>query len=206
VKLLCRLYEPSAGRITLDGIPLPELSIAALRRQITVAFQDNARYNLTARENVTLSDLEAAGSPDAALRFDRVLRWSGADRIVGGLPQGPDTLLGHWLTGGSELSLGEWQRIALARALWRDAWLLVLDEPTSAMDAEAESRFLHELRPALAGRAALLISHRFSTVRQADRIYVLEGGRVVEEGAHDALVARGGTYARLYSAQAQFYG
>jgi ATP-binding cassette subfamily B protein len=123
------------------------------------------------------------------------------DRLSGGY----DTLLGHWLEGGHELSVGEWQRIALARTLWRDAWLLILDEPTSAMDPEAEARFWEELRPALQGRAALLISHRFSTVRQADRIYVLEGGRVTEEGRHEDLVARGGAYARLYATQARFY-
>jgi ATP-binding cassette subfamily B protein len=203
VKLLCRLYDPSSGRVTLDGVPLPSLSVVALRRGITVAFQDYARYNLTARENVMLSDPLEPPSPE---RLARVLRWAGAERIVDGLPSGPDTLLGHWLAGGSELSQGEWQRVALARALWREAWLLVLDEPTSAMDPEAESRFLSDLRPALAGRSALLISHRFSTVRQADRIYVLEGGRVVEEGDHASLVALGGTYARLYRAQARFYG
>ena len=135
----------------------------------------------------------------------RAVELAGAGSVAEGLPQGVDTLLGHWLEGGHELSVGEWQRVALARALWRRAWLVILDEPTSAMDPEAESRFWEELKPALAGRSALLISHRFSTVRQADRIYVLEHGRIVESGSHEELVGKNGAYARLYASQARYY-
>ena len=202
VKLLCRLYDPSAGGVTLDGVPLSELPLSKLRRLITVAFQDPARYHLTLRENVWLGDVSR---PIDAARLLRALEVSGAARVAAGLPKGVDTSLGHWLEGGHELSVGEWQRVALARALWRDAWLVILDEPTSPMDPEAEERFWTELRPALSGRAALLISHRFSTVRQADRIYVLEQGRIVESGSHDELVGTGGIYARLYASQARYY-
>jgi len=167
-----------------------------------VAFQDPARFNLTVRENVTLGDTQA---PADEARLARAAGLAGAQPVIERLPGGYEALLGHWLEGGHELSVGEWQRIALARTLWRDAWLVILDEPTSAMDAETEARFWEELRPALHGRAALLISHRFSTVRQADRIYVLAGGRVVEEGRHEDLVARGGRYAHLYGLQARLY-
>jgi ATP-binding cassette subfamily B protein len=169
---------------------------------MTVAFQDPARYNLTVRENVLLGDTEA---PLDEARLARAAHLAGAQPVIERLPGGYSSLLGHWLEGGHELSVGEWQRIALARTLWRDAWLVILDEPTSSMDAEAEARFWEELRPALHGRSALLISHRFSTVRRADRIYVMEGGRVVESGPHADLVARGGRYAHLYSLQARLY-
>ena len=131
--------------------------------------------------------------------------WPARGRSSRGCPEGPSALLGHWLEGGQELSVGEWQRIALARTFWRDAWLVILDEPTSSMDAEAEARFWKELRPALLGKAALLISHRFSTVRRADRIYVLERGRVIEEGGHEDLLAQRGRYAHLYALQARLY-
>ncbi len=202
VKLLCRLYDPTAGVVALDGVPLPDLPLARLRRLITLAFQDPARYHLTLRENVWLGDVSR---PVEDPRLARALALSGAARVVDGLPKGVDTSLGYWLEGGHELSVGEWQRVALARALWRDAWLVILDEPTSAMDPEAEERFWRELRPALEGRAALLISHRFSTLRQADRIYVLERGRIVESGSHAELVGRAGTSARLYASQARYY-
>jgi len=202
VKLLCRLYDPEEGRVLLDGVPIDRFEVGKLRRLMTVAFQDSARFNLTVRENVVLGDVDA---PADEARLARAARLAGATPVIDRLSGGYEALLGHWLEGGHELSVGEWQRIALARTLWRDAWLVILDEPTSAMDPEAEARFWEELRPALDGRAALLISHRFSTVRQADRIYVLEGGRVAEEGRHEDLVARGGTYARLYATQARFY-
>jgi ATP-binding cassette, subfamily B, bacterial len=202
VKLLCRLYDPEEGRILLDGVPIDRLSLTKLRGLMTVAFQDPARFNLTVRENVTLGDTQA---PADEARLARAAGLAGAQPVIERLPGGYEALLGHWLEGGHELSVGEWQRIALARTLWRDAWLVILDEPTSAMDAETEARFWEELRPALHGRAALLISHRFSTVRQADRIYVLAGGRVVEEGRHEDLVARGGRYAHLYGLQARLY-
>jgi ATP-binding cassette subfamily B protein len=202
VKLLCRLYDPEEGRIWLDGVAIDRLPLAKLRGLMAVAFQDPAHYNLTVQENVRLGD---AAAPLDEARLGRAVRLAGAEALITRLG-GQSALLGHWLEGGHELSVGEWQRIALARTFWRDAWLVILDEPTSSMDAEAEARFWAELRPALLGRAALLISHRFSTVRRADRIYVLEGGRVVEEGAHEALMALGARYARLYEMQARLYG
>jgi ATP-binding cassette subfamily B protein len=201
VKLLCRLYDPEEGRIWLDGVAIDRLPLAKLRGLVTVAFQDPARYNLTVRENVRLGDAEA---PSDDARLERAVRLAGASPLVSRLG-GHSALLGHWLEGGHELSVGEWQRIALARTFWRDAWLVILDEPTSSMDAEAEARFWEELRPSLLGRAALLISHRFSTVRRADRIYVMEGGKVIEEGGHEALMALGGRYAHLYGLQARLY-
>jgi ATP-binding cassette subfamily B protein len=203
VKLLCRLYDPEEGRILLDGTPIDRFELRALRGLVTAAFQDHARFNLTVRENVVLGDV---GAPSDEARLERAVRLSGAQPVVSRLPGGYEALLGHWLEGGHELSVGEWQRVALARTMWREAWLVVLDEPTSAMDAEAEAQFWDELRSSLGGRAALLISHRFSTVRQADRIYVLAEGRVAEEGRHAELVARGGAYARLYALQARHYG
>jgi ATP-binding cassette subfamily B protein len=202
VKLLCRLYDPEEGRIWLDGVAIDRLPLAKLRGLMTVAFQDPARYNLTVRENVRLGNAE---SPSDDARLERAVRLAGAEPLVSRLPGGYSALLGHWLEGGHELSVGEWQRIALARTFWRDAWLVILDEPTSSMDAEAEARFWEELRPALLGRAALLISHRFSTVRRADRIYVMEGGKVIEEGGHEALLALDGRYAHLYGLQARLY-
>jgi ATP-binding cassette subfamily B protein len=202
VKLLCRLYDPEEGRVLLDGVPIDRLSLVKLRGLMTVAFQDPARYNLTVRENVSLGDTSA---PSDEGRLARVCELAGASPVISRLPGGTAALLGHWLEGGHELSVGEWQRIALARTLWRDAWLVILDEPTSSMDAEAEARFWEDLRPALQGRAALLISHRFSTVRQADRIYVLAEGRVAESGSHSDLVSLGGRYAHLYGLQARLY-
>lgn len=202
IKLLCRLYDPVAGRISVDGINIREFDVAELRRQISVIFQDYSRYNVTAWENIWF------GNVDVPSEMDRIVAAStlaGAHEIVAKLPNGYNTVLGKWFEDGEELSIGEWQKIALARAFLRGAQLIILDEPTSAMDAKAEYDFFARFRELVKGHSALLISHRFSTVRMADRIYVVSDGTIVENGSHDELVRLGGTYAHLFEIQASHY-
>jgi len=201
-KLLCRLYDPTEGAITLDGTDLRRFETATLRRQISVIFQDYARYHLTARENIWLGNTHLVPNDE---RIVAAAQESGADEVVRGLPRGYETTLGKQFSDGAELSIGEWQRIALARAFLRDSQIIVLDEPTSALDARTEYEVFQGFRQLAGGRTAILISHRFSTVKMADRICVLNDGRIVENGSHDELIGRGGTYARLFEIQAQSY-
>jgi ATP-binding cassette subfamily B protein len=202
VKLLARLYDPSAGRITLDGIDLREFSTVALRKEISVIFQDYVRYNLTARENIWFGNV--AAEPDAE-RIASAANFAGVGELIRSLPRAYETVLGKWFDDGEELSVGEWQKIALARTLLREAQVVVLDEPTSAMDAEAERDLFERFHEVAAGRTAILISHRLSTVKMADLIYVLRAGRVVESGTHSELVRKQGRYADLFAAQASGY-
>jgi ATP-binding cassette, subfamily B, bacterial len=202
IKLLCRLYDPTEGRILLDGVDLRDLEPADVRRLIGGMFQDYVTYQATAAENIGLGELERIEDRDAV---EDAAAKGGADSLLGRLPDGWDTPLGKWFDGGVELSGGEWQKIALGRAFMRDARILVLDEPTSALDAQAEFELFARLRRLAAGRTAIYISHRFSTVRQADRILFLEHGALVEEGTHDELMALGGRYARLFKLQAAAY-
>jgi ATP-binding cassette subfamily B protein len=198
VKLLCRFYDPEAGRIEIDGIDIRDLPLEELRRMFTVLFQQPVRYNDTVAENIWFGD--PASSPgEAAIRA--AAEGAGADEIVRRLPRGYASMLGKSFADGAELSVGEWQRIALARAFLRQAPILILDEPTSAMDPWAEADWLERLRSLSAGRTAIVITHRLTTAMRADVIYVMANGRVVESGSHEELLARGGLYAQSWSAQ-----
>jgi ATP-binding cassette subfamily B protein len=199
IKLLCRFYDPDGGRITLDGIDLRHLSLTDLRRQITVLFQEPVRYHTTAAENITLGDLAAQPTPAAIATAAEA---AGAEAPIRRLPQGYNTVLGKWF-GGAELSMGEWQRIALARAFLRRASILILDEPTSAMDSWAEADWLTRFRRLAAGRTTVIITHRFTTAMQADHIYVMDQGRVVEAGTHQTLLALNGRYGQSWRTQVQ---
>ena len=202
LKLLCRLYDPARGDITVDGTSLRDLDPVAWRRELSVAFQDYAHYAMTAGENIWLGDVEKPADPEGIARAGER---SGADTVVGKLPGGYGTMLGRWFQEGQELSEGEWQRIAMARAFWRDARILILDEPSGALDPLAEADLLKRFRALLGDRSAVIVSHRLSTVQMADRIYAVDRGRIVEHGTHAELLARGGLYAALYHAQADHY-
>jgi ATP-binding cassette subfamily B protein len=202
IKLLARLYDPTEGRITLDGIDLKEISLRELRRQISVVFQDYAKYQLTVKENIRLGDIDVPANDQ---RIIKAAHDAGAEKVIFGLKNGYDTVLGSWFENASELSIGEWQKIALARAFLRNSAIIVLDEPTSAMDARAEYELFNKFHQLAKGRTAILISHRLSTVRMADRILVLEDGRIVEGGTHDELLHHGGKYADLFETQARYY-
>jgi ATP-binding cassette subfamily B protein len=203
IKLLTRLYTPTEGRIFLDGVDLRDWGIDRLRARVAVIFQDFNEYQFDVRDNVGVGSLPHLGEGD---RITRATERGGAAEVVAGLPEGLATKLGRWAHDGVELSGGQWQKIALSRAFMREeADILVLDEPTAALDAEAEHAVFERFRTLAAGRTTFLISHRFSTVRMADRILVLEGGRVIEDGSHQQLVAAGARYAHLFSLQAQGY-
>jgi ATP-binding cassette, subfamily B, bacterial len=202
VKLLCELYYPTNGQITVDGIDMRQIDPVAWRRRISVVFQDYVHYHLTARENIWLGNIDQPLEPEAV---ELAARQSGADQVIQGLPQGYDTYLGTWFEDGKEISGGEWQKIALARAFLRDAQIIVLDEPTSSLDPLAEEEVFRQFRQLLHGKSAILISHRFSTVQMADFIYVLEQGRILEKGTHAELLARNGRYAEFYQVQAAHY-
>ena len=202
VKLLTRLYDPTEGRILLDGADLKEYDLDALRAEVGVIFQDFVRYDLVARENIGVGRIDAL---DDHARIAEAAQKSLAHQVVEGLEKKMDHMLGRRFDGGANLSGGEWQKIALARAYMRDAQVLVLDEPTASLDARAEYHVFQRFSELTSGRMAVLISHRFSTVRMADRILVLGGGEVLEDGSHDELVHAGGRYAELFGLQAAGY-
>ena len=200
VKLLTRLYDPTEGRILLDGVDLRDYDMEDLHRQIGVIFQDFVRYEMTARENIATGRIDAEEFP-----IRQAARKSRADHLIERLPHRYDQLLGRRFEGGVDLSGGEWQKIALARAYLRDAQVLILDEPTASLDARAEYEVFQRFAELTEGRMALLISHRFSTVRMADRIVVLENGRIAEEGNHHELLALRGRYSGMFELQAAGY-
>jgi ATP-binding cassette, subfamily B, bacterial len=202
VKLLARLYDPDEGQILLDGVDLRDYDLASLRRNIGVIFQDFVRYDFILRENIGVSEIERL---EEATRIEEAARRSHADALAERLAGGYDQMLGRRFEGGVDLSGGEWQKVALARAYLREAQVLILDEPTAALDARAEYEVFLRFAELTKGKMAVLISHRFSTVRMADRILVLQGGELVDQGTHEELVERGGLYAELFSLQAAGY-
>jgi len=198
VKLLCRFYDPEAGSITLDGVDLRRFSVDELRERISVFFQQPVRYNTTVRENIALGNL---ASPPTDASVEAAAKAAGADAFIQDLPKGYGSLLGHLFEKGTELSVGEWQRVALARAFLRESPIVLLDEPTSAMDPWAEAEWLKRFRSFAQGRTAIIITHRFTTARLADHIHVMEQGQIVESGSHHELIERDGRYAAGWAAR-----
>jgi ATP-binding cassette subfamily B protein len=199
LKLLCRFYDPQAGAVELGGIDLRELRLQELRALITVLYQEPVHYEATVAENIAVGGGAAVSRAD----IESAARAAGADALIGRLPKGYDTQLGRWFSGGVELSVGEWQRIALARAFLRRAPVMILDEPTSAMDSWAEADWLQRFRSLAAGRTVLMVTHRFTTAMQADVIHVVDDGRVVQSGSHAELLRQEGAYARSWQMQMQ---
>jgi ATP-binding cassette subfamily B protein len=197
LKLLCRFYDPQAGRVTWDGIDLRQFAQSTLRRRITVLFQQPYPYHDTVENNIRFGDY--AGGPTHA-QIEQAAQAGGAASIVDKLPDGYGTVLGKWF-GSTELSVGEWQRVALARAFVRQADLIILDEPTSAMDSWAENEWMGRFRTLVAGKTAVIITHRFTTAMQADTIHVMDRGKVIESGTHAELVRLGGHYAGSWRQQ-----
>jgi ATP-binding cassette, subfamily B, bacterial len=202
IKLLCRLYDPQAGRILLDGVDIRDLDPADLWSGIGGMFQDYVTYQATAGENIGLGEVARVEDRDVIVRS---AERAGAAPLIEGLPRGYDTALGKWFGQGVQLSGGEWQKVALARSFMRDAPVLVLDEPTSALDAHAEHELFTRIRELATGRTAVFISHRFSTVRKADRILLIEDGKLAEQGTHQELMRLGGQYAEMFTLQASAY-
>jgi ATP-binding cassette subfamily B protein len=202
VKLITRLYDPTEGEILLDGVDLREYDLASLHAEIGVIFQDFMRYEMTARDNISVGRIEVPHTQD---EIELAAHRSLASDVVDRLHSGYDQMLGRRFEGGVDLSGGEWQKLALARAYLRDAQLLILDEPTAALDAKSEFEVFERFSELTLGKMALLISHRFSTVKMADRIVVLEGGRIVEQGTHAQLIALTGRYAEMFELQAASY-
>ncbi len=198
VKLACRFYDPHEGAIELDGIDVREFARPDLNGLVTVLFQEPVHYNASVAENIAL---DSDPAPAARARIEEAARAAGAEALIARLPRGYETLLGKWFAGGVELSTGEWQRLALARAFMRSSRVILLDEPTSAMDSWAEFDWMRRFRALATGRTAVIVTHRFTTAMQADVIYVMDEGRVSEFGSHDQLLRRGGAYAQSWRAQ-----
>ena len=203
IKLICRLYDPEEGRIELDGNDLRELSLPELRRTIAVLFQEPVRYNETVAENIGLGNLETAMHRPDSVRpeIEKAGEGAGAREVVERLPRGYDTLLGKWFVEGTELSVGEWKRIALARTFFRKAPVFLLDEPTSSMDSWAEAEWMDRFSRQTRGQTGVIITHRFTTAMRADIIHVMQNGTIVESGSHEELLDREGDYAKSWKRQ-----
>ena len=202
VKLLCRLYDPSGGRITIDGTDLRDYPIADVRGAVSGVFQDFVKFQLSAKDNIALGVRASGVDPFTIVQ---AAKQAGIHELIERLSNGYESLLGKLFDGGHELSIGEWQKVALARSILRDSQILILDEPTSAMDAKAEAELFERFHELAQGRTAILISHRLSTVKMADRIFVVNHGQIVEQGTHDDLMAQQGLYNNLFLTQAQHY-
>lgn len=202
VKLLCRLYDPSSGRILMDGRDIREYAITDVRGAVSGIFQDFMKFQFSAKDNIAMGVRSVDGDLPAVMQ---AAKQAGVHDVIARLPNGYESLLGKLFDGGHELSIGEWQKIALARAILRNSQILILDEPTSAMDAKAEAELFERFHELAKGRTAILISHRLSTVKMADRIFVIDRGQIVEQGTHDALMREEGLYATLFLTQAQHY-
>ncbi|ACN15647.1 MsbA2 [Desulforapulum autotrophicum HRM2] len=202
VKLLARLYDPLDGEICLDGKNIKQFKAKDYRKKISVVFQDHIRYQLSARENIYLGDID---QKDNIHKIRQAAVQTEIDSKIGSFASGYDTILGRWFKNGEELSIGQWQAMAISRAFFRDAEMVILDEPSSALDPETEQAIFSKLKRLIHGRTALIVSHRYSTVRMADRILVLDKGQIIEQGTHKELIEQNGTYARLYSTQAGGY-
>ncbi len=200
IKLLCRFYDPEAGAVEIDGIDLRRLSLDELRRMITIMFQLPVSYQDTARQNIGLGNLVAAQS---TARIEAAARNAGAHTLISGLPKGYDAVLGKWFADGTELSAGEWQRVAMARAYLRQSEIIILDEPTSMMDSWAEAEWFENFRSLVRNRTAVLITHRLTIAMRADVIHVMEHGRIIESGNHEELLMANGPYAKSWKAQTQ---
>jgi ATP-binding cassette subfamily B protein len=198
LKLLCRFYDPNEGSITIDNQNIKDIPTDDLRRLITVLFQQPFHYNTTVRDNILYGDLNLEAS---YAQLDAAIKAAGASEIVSRLANREQTLLGRWFPGGTELSVGEWQRIALARAFLRRAPIIILDEPTSALDPWAEADWLERFRKLAYGRTSIIITHRFTTAMHADVIHVMDRGRIVESGSHQRLLDQNGLYAESWARQ-----
>jgi ATP-binding cassette subfamily B protein len=198
VKLMCRLYDPAEGRITFDGIDLKALPVADVRRLITVLFQKPVAFATTAGKNIWLGDLQAEAE---LAQIRQAAQAAGADDLIMSLPGQHETFLSKWFSGGMDLSVGEWQRVALARAFLRRAEIIILDEPTSAMDSWAEAAWMDRFRTLAEDKTAVIITHRFTTAMRADVIHVMDQGRIIESGSHQELLAQNGRYAQSWRTQ-----
>ncbi len=197
-KLLCRLYDPESGIISIDNTDIKNFDVSELRDNIGVLFQDYAQYHFSVRENIWIGDIKTPFKSD---RVEKAAQNADAEKIIKNLPKGFETILGKIFQDGEELSQGQWQKIALARAFMRNAQIIILDEPASSLDAESEYEIFNNFKKLLKGKSALLISHRFSTVKMADKILVLKNGTIVEQGSHDVLIKKQGQYAKWFKKQ-----